>query len=94
MRVFVNRRPFTGDPRTISLHNHTDIIINIGPPHRSRWTRSFPDHVVTSNPCRSRAAVALMRDETLHSRRIGKSIAVCITDLRHHYRQHELGLRP
>lgn len=35
MRVFVNRRPFTGDPRTISLHNHTDIVINIGPPYRN-----------------------------------------------------------
>jgi len=62
--------------------------------HRSRWTRSFPDHVVTSNPCRSCAAVALMRDETLYSRRIGQSIAVCFTDLRHHCRQHKLGLRP
>lgn len=60
--------------------------------HRSRWTRSFPDHVGTCNPCRSCTTVTLMRGETLHSRRIGQSIAVCFTE--RHCRQHELGRRP
>jgi len=60
--------------------------------HRSRCTRSFPDHGVTSNPCRSCAALPLMRDKTLYSRRIGQPIAVCFTDL--HCPQHKPGRRP
>ncbi|HEX8917820.1 MAG TPA: hypothetical protein VF898_04925 [Chloroflexota bacterium] len=32
MRVYVNRRVFTGDPRTIVLRDHQEIAIEIGPP--------------------------------------------------------------
>jgi hypothetical protein len=32
MRVYVNGRPFSANPRTISLRDHTTIAIEIGPP--------------------------------------------------------------
>ena len=32
MRVWVNGTPYTGDPRAIVLGNHTDIVIEVGPP--------------------------------------------------------------
>ncbi len=42
MTVFVNHRLFTGDPRTISLQNHTDIVIDIGPPYRNPTRFNYP----------------------------------------------------
>jgi hypothetical protein len=32
-KVWVNSEPFTGDPRTIPLTAHADIVIQIGPPY-------------------------------------------------------------
>jgi hypothetical protein len=32
MKVWVDGKPFAGDPRTIALKAHTDIVIEIGPP--------------------------------------------------------------
>jgi hypothetical protein len=32
VKVFVNGKPFTADPRTIKLEVHTDIVIQVGPP--------------------------------------------------------------
>jgi hypothetical protein len=32
MRVFVDGRPFGGDPSKIRLHNHTAVTIEVGPP--------------------------------------------------------------
>jgi hypothetical protein len=32
MKVWVDDKPFTGDPRTIALKPHTDIVIEVGPP--------------------------------------------------------------
>jgi len=33
MKVWVDGKPFTGDPRTIPLTAHADIVIQVGPPH-------------------------------------------------------------
>jgi hypothetical protein len=32
LRVWVDGKPFAGDPRTIALKTHTDIVIEVGPP--------------------------------------------------------------
>lgn len=32
LKVWVNGRPFAGDPRTIKLESHTDVVIEAGPP--------------------------------------------------------------
>lgn len=32
LKVWVDGKPFTGDPATIPLHAHTDIVIEAGPP--------------------------------------------------------------
>ncbi|HEV8409270.1 MAG TPA: hypothetical protein VGQ30_02095, partial [Gemmatimonadaceae bacterium] len=32
MKVWVDGKPFAGDPRTIPLKPHTDIVLMIGPP--------------------------------------------------------------
>jgi hypothetical protein len=32
LKVWVNGEPFTGDPRSIALKPHTDIVIEAGPP--------------------------------------------------------------
>jgi hypothetical protein len=32
MKVWVDGKPFTGDPRTIALKPHTDVVMEIGPP--------------------------------------------------------------
>ena len=32
LKVWVDGKPFAGDPRTIPLHAHTDIVIEAGPP--------------------------------------------------------------
>lgn len=32
MKVFVDEKPYTGDPRKIKLHAHTDVEIEVGPP--------------------------------------------------------------
>jgi hypothetical protein len=34
LRVFVDGRPFAGDPRTIELAQHTDVTLEAGPPYR------------------------------------------------------------
>lgn len=34
MHVWVNGKPFTGDPAKIPLASHTDITIQVGPPYR------------------------------------------------------------
>jgi len=33
MRVWVDGKPYAGDPRAIKLGNHTDIVIEVGPPY-------------------------------------------------------------
>ncbi len=33
MRVWVNGRPFAGDPSTVKLDPHADIVIQVGPPY-------------------------------------------------------------
>ena len=44
LKVWVNGKPFAGDPRSIPLTAHADIVIQVGPPHTrpanfSAWGR-------------------------------------------------------
>jgi len=43
MKVFVNLKPYTGNPRTIRLHAHTIVTIEIGPPFSPPQKFDFGD---------------------------------------------------
>jgi len=40
LKAWVDGQPFTGDPRTIALKPHTDVVLEVGPPFvpPPRWT--------------------------------------------------------
>jgi len=43
MKVYVNQKPYAGNPRSITLLRHTTITIEIGPPFRPPKTYDFGD---------------------------------------------------
>ena len=45
MKVFVNNKPYAGDPRQIVLHAHTDVQIDIGPPFPAPKRYPYPTGV-------------------------------------------------
>ncbi len=42
VRVFVNGQPYTGDPRSVPLAAHEQIVVQLGPPFPSPQPFSFP----------------------------------------------------